>query len=293
MKNNMRLKMPVNDLKYQVQNILNLPSFPAVTLEIIQVIDDPDLNIYDLSKIINKDQSLASKILKVANSPFYSYPRIISTIDFALTVLGLETVKEILISASIVGHLNKYHQHEFDLEKFWSHSIVSSLVARELAKATNYKIIGEAFLTGLIHDIGIFIMAQFFPNDYIQVLEKLKNETCDLLTYEREQFNATHEEIGGWLFERWNFPPQLIEAVTYHHSPQPQMVNPHLNSIIYYTEYIIRERGLMAFDYETKINYSLDFLHNLSFEDISGLDMFYEKHKERFQKEFDLISSII
>jgi HD-like signal output (HDOD) protein len=285
--------MPEKDLKYQVQNILNLPSFPPVTMEIIQIIDDPDLNIYDLSKIINKDQALASKILKVANSPFYSYPRIISTIDFALTVLGLETVKEILISASIVGHLNKYHHHEFDLEKFWSHSIVSSLIARELAKTTNYKIVGEAFLAGLVHDIGIFIMAQFFPNDYAKVTEKIKDNPGDLLIYEKEEYTATHSEIGGWLFERWNFPIQLVESVTFHHTPNTLIQNPHLNSILYYTEYIVKERGMMSFEYESKINYSMDFLHDLSFEDISGLDLFYEKNKERFQREFSMISSII
>jgi len=129
--------MAIDNLKTQIQNIINLPSLPSITMEIVGMIDNPDINVQTLSKAIAKDQVLASKVLKVANSPFFSYPRVISTIDFAVTILGFETVKEIVLSASYIGHFKNYKNAAFNTQSFWSHLIVSSVICREISKAVN------------------------------------------------------------------------------------------------------------------------------------------------------------
>jgi HD-like signal output (HDOD) protein len=281
--------MGVSNIKEKVQNIINLPSLPNIAMEIIGVIDNPETSIQTLSSIISKDLVLASKILKVANSPFYSYPRVISTIDFALIILGTETVKEIMVSISFISHFKKFHLKDFDINKFWGHSILSSVIARELAKEIGYKVKGEAFVSGLIHDIGIFIISQFFYEEYKKLTELLKTGNYDLYQAERELFNATHSDIGGWLLERWNFPPQLVEAIRHHHSPKIISSNPQLSSILYYTEYLTNKKNLSALEVEEKTKYTLEFLPIVTFESMNAIDIFYEKNKTLFIKETEKV----
>jgi putative nucleotidyltransferase with HDIG domain len=281
--------MGVSNIKEKVQNIINLPSLPNIAMEIIGVIDNPETSIQTLSNIISKDLVLASKILKVANSPFYSYPRVISTIDFALIILGTETVKEIMVSISFISHFKKFHFKDFDLNKFWAHSILSSVIARELAKEIGYKVKGEAFVAALIHDIGIFITSQFFHEEYNKLTELIKTEHYDLYQAEKELYGATHADIGGWLLERWNFPPQLVEAIKYHHSPKIISANPQLSSIMYYTEYLTNKKNLSTFEIEEKTKYTLEYLPMLTFENMAVLDNFFEKNKTIFQKETEKV----
>jgi HD-like signal output (HDOD) protein len=285
--------MPISNLREKVQNIINLPSLPVVAMEIINIIDDPDTNVHTLSKIISKDQVIASKILKVANSPFYSYPRIISTIDFALTVLGFETVKEIVVSLSFISHFKKYQAKNFDVNKFWTHSILSSIICRELSKEIGYKIKGEAFICGLIHDIGIFTLNQFFQKEFEKLLEMMDTGKYNLLLCEKEVFGATHAEVGGWLFERWNFPQQLVDGVRNHHRPSIVSKNPQLNSLIYYTEYITKEKNIATFPLESSITYSQEYLPIITYEELKDIDKFYEKNSDLLLNEIEKVQYFV
>lgn len=279
--------MAINNLKDIIQNIINLPSLPSVTMEIISIIDNPDTDIQTLSKIIAKDQVLASKVLKVANSPFYSYPRVISTIDFAIKILGFDTLKEVVISISFINYFRNYKSNLIDFQKFWKHSIISSIICRELAKSIKYKISGEAFVSGLIQDIGIFIMSQFFQNEFKLLVEKINNENVDFLEAEKELYGFTHGEIGSWLLERWNFPAQLIEAVLGHHKPQISKINPVLTTLSYYTEYLNYNSDYIKYNFEKELHFSFDYLNTIQIKDLNTLNSIIEKNKITIQNEID------
>jgi len=279
--------MAIENLKNQVQNIINLPPLPNITMEIIGMIDNPNINVQTLSKAIAKDQVITSKVLKVANSPFFSYPRIISTIDFAITILGYEAVKEIVLSASYIGHFKNYKNDQFNTESFWLHLTSSSVISREIAKSIKYPLVGEAFIAGLIHDMGIFIMSQFFQKEFNQLLELTSKEDKNLLDIENEIFGATHTEIGSWLLEKWNFPPQLVEAVKYHHTPEKASINPKLTTIIYYTEYLSQNLKIGNFQLEDKIITNFDNLKIIGIDNEQELIGIYENNKENFDKELD------
>ena len=279
--------MAINNLKNIIQNIINLPSLPSVTMEIISIIDNPDTDVQTLSKIIAKDQVLASKVLKVANSPFYSYPRVISTIDFAITILGFDTLKEVVISISFINYFRNYKSKLIDFQKFWKHSIISSIICRELAKSIKYKITGEAFVSGLIQDIGIFIMSQFFQNEFKLLVEKINNENVDFLKVEKEIYGFTHGEIGSWLLERWNFPIQLIEAVSGHHNPEISKINPVLTTLNYYTEYLLYNSDFMKYNFEKDLKFTTEYLNILQIKDLTDLNGIIEKNRNIIDNEIE------
>jgi len=279
--------MAINNLKNIIQNIINLPSLPSVTMEIISIIDNPDTDVQTLSKIIAKDQVLASKVLKVANSPFYSYPRVISTIDFAITILGFDTLKEVVISISFINYFRNYKSKLIDFQKFWKHSIISSIICRELAKSIKYKITGEAFVSGLIQDIGIFIMSQFFQNEFKLLVEKINNENVDFLKVEKEIYGFTHGEIGSWLLERWNFPVHLIEAVSGHHNPEISKVNPVLTTLNYYTEYLLYNSDFMKYNFEKDLKFTTEYLNILQIKDLTDLNGIIEKNRNIIDNEIE------
>lgn len=279
--------MAIGNLKNTIQNIINLPALPSITMEIIGIIDNPDTDVNTLSKIIAKDQVITSKVLKVANSPFYSYPRVISTIDFAITILGFETLKEIVIGVSFINYFKSYRVKSFDINKFWTHSILSSVICKELAKKIKYKIIGEAFVTGLIHDIGIFIMSQFFQNEFNLLLHNLEKDDANILEIEKDIYGFTHAEIGSWLLERWNFPAQLIESVQNHHNPEFATINSTLTTLNYYTEYITYNTELRKYCFEKGLNFSPDFLNLIQLKQLIDLEEFYELNKNYFEIEIE------
>jgi HD-like signal output (HDOD) protein len=281
--------MAINKLQSQIQNIINLPSLPSITMEIIGMIDDPDINVQALSKAIAKDQVLASKVLKVANSPFFSYPRVISTIDFAITILGFETVKEIVLSASYIGHFKNYKNPTFSTHAFWSHLIASSVICREIAKAVKYPLLGESFISGLIHDIGIFIMSQLFQKEFNILIEELNKGEKGILELENEIYGSTHAEIGSWLLERWNFPPQLVESVKLHHDPTDATINKQLSVILYYSEYLALNHDISPFSIESKISIDPKFLKDISLNEMADIDKIFDDNKEKFEKELEKV----
>ena len=277
--------MAIQNLRNQIKNIINLPSLPSITFEIIKMMDDPLVNVQTLSKAIAKDQTLASKVIKVANSPFFSYPKTISTIDFAITVLGFETVKEIILSASYIGHFKKYETSAYDTKAFWSHLAVSTVVCREISRSIKYPLIGESFVAGLIHDIGIFIMSQVFQKEFTIFITEIAKKNTDVLSLEEEIYGTTHATIGSWLLEKWNFPPQLVEAVQFHHNPQGAVQNKILPAILYYTEYLTTTNGLGAFGVETTLNFSPNYLNILGMTNLSEMDNIFLSNKEQIEQE--------
>jgi HD-like signal output (HDOD) protein len=247
--------------------------------------DDPHVNVQALSKTIARDQTLATKIIKVANSPFFNYPRIISTIDFAITVLGFETVKEIVLSASYIGYFKDYKDSLFNTKTFWSHLAVSTVICRELSKVIKYPLIEESFVAGLIHDIGMFVMSQFFPREFKILMTEIEKGETDLLALEQHIYGANHALIGSWLLKKWNFPHQLVEAVQFHHHPYSALNNKVLPALIYYTEYLTAAHSLGGFALEKNLGYNTQHLNILGFSDISEVDNIFIKNKEEIENE--------
>ncbi len=277
-------------LKEKVQNIIQLPALPAIAVEVASLIDNPDTSVSRITQVISADQVLTAKVLKIANSPFYGFQKKISTLDFAIMVLGFDSLKEILISVSLISAFKKKQDKYFNSREFWEHSLAAGIAARTLARQLGYRISGESFIAGLLHDIGILVTHQYFYEDYIRIVETVAEGKGNFEDIEQGVLFATHGEIGGWLAERWNLPDQLIEAIKFHHRPDMAERNPQLTALIHFVDYLCHKLGIGSLSYEKVETYNPDALKvlNISEGEItqSFLDSFGSKLREDLEHTF-------
>ena len=207
-------------LRQITEKVIGLPSLPTVVTQLINLVGDPATTAREISQLISTDQALTAKILKVANSSFYGFPRKIATIQLAIVVLGFETVKNLGLSVAVLKRFHAGRAHPlFDRQQFWEHAIGCGVAARMLARKRSRKLEGEAFVAGVLHDIGKLILIEYFPDEFGESLELARDELLTISEAEMKVIGVTHAEIGGWLAEKWNLPQSLVEAITYHHNP--------------------------------------------------------------------------
>jgi len=151
-------------IQRKLESLRQLPTVPFVLSEVLNAVDNVNMSAAALASIIERDQSLAARVLAVANSPFYGFSRKISTIDLAIVVLGLNSIKEIVLSLVIKRFFTNIRRDLFDVNAFWQYSVFCGACSRLLARKLDYRIAGEAFVAGLTHDIGYIILIQYFIN---------------------------------------------------------------------------------------------------------------------------------
>ena len=213
-----------------LKEIDHLSTLPQVVTKILAMTESSNVSAVGLSK--EMDQSLSTKVLKVANSAYYGgrSTRRVSSVDHAIVVIGFDALKEIVLITSLF-HTFQNTQVVKSLEPLWKHSMECALVAKRLAWVYRYEAMDEAYLVGLIHDIGKLVIQQHFPEQF-QLIKSKGNGGVEDLENEKEILGMTHAEIAGKLSEHWNFSEILVEAVAHHHDEKWQL-NPRLGRILF------------------------------------------------------------
>jgi len=197
----------------------DLPTIPSIAWQILQITNDERSCANDLSKILHSDQSLASRVLKVANSPLYGVPGKVSSIQQAVIFLGFREIRSISLAMSV---FNAFHVRSagayFNRHKFWEHSLFSGVAARLLAKQYRQDE-NEAFIAGLIHDIGKVVFDRYLPKTFAKVINRVDTDRCSMEEAEIEEFGFSHATIGMKLLQKWRFPGKIAEVVGRHHAP--------------------------------------------------------------------------
>ena len=274
-------------LKKKIQSIIQLPALPAIAIEIINMVEDPRTSASMLGRVISKDQVLTAKVLKIANSPFYGFSRKIATIDFAIIVLGFDTLKEVVMSVSLISSLSKKLTREFNSRQFWDHSIACGVIARALARNHGYRVIGEVFIAGLLHDIGILIINQYLFNEYKEIVKLIKQEKLSLEDAEMRVLGVTHGEIGSWLAEKWNFPGQLVDTIAYHHHPIQSEQYREIVSIIHMADVLCQKLDNGYFELEKDINLDTQGEGILNLQDFNLTEDFVNNYRQIFEEEIE------
>ena len=216
-------KAPVNPqvVTTAIQEISHIATLPEITLKIIRLVEDPDSTAGDLNKIISNDPALGARILKVVNSAFYGLPGQIGSINRAIVLLGLNAVKNIAIAASLAklfrgGRICA----QFDARDLWLHSIAVATGTRLLAEKVGLGLPDEAFLAGLIHDLGIMVEVQARRPQFVEALEKMSSDNnLTLRDAEMKSIGAHHEMFGAALCRTWKFPLSFFYVTGFHHRP--------------------------------------------------------------------------
>ncbi len=232
-------------IKKITQSIIGLPTLPTVITQMIGLIDNPNTSARDVARLIATDQALTAKILKLANSAFYGFPRKISTVNHAVVVLGFETVKSLGLSVSVLERFGGSGKDAaFDRQQFWEHSIACGVGASLLAGKTRYRVRGEAFAAGILHDIGKLILSQYFPDEFFRIMTIVREDGVYIGEAEQQVLGLTHAEIGNWLAEKWNLPRQLVEAIGYHHAPGRLERGAELPALIHLADFLCRRQSI-------------------------------------------------
>jgi putative nucleotidyltransferase with HDIG domain len=204
-----------------VKKVSNIATLPQVTAKIIATVEDPRSTAAQLHQIVSHDPALVTRILKVVNSAFYGLPGQIGSIERAIVLLGLNAVKNIAVAASI-GQLFRGGKlcEGFAARDLWTHCIAVAVVARDLAKQMKLPIADEAFLAGMIHDVGILIQLQTNPEQLREVCEAAKTSSSTFCELESQIIGIDHQQLGAALAEQWKFPHSCQLVAGYHHNPQ-------------------------------------------------------------------------
>ena len=234
----------------KLDHIDELLTLPAIAMEVNSMLQNMETNIKILSDTIQKDQAIAAKILRLVNSAFFGFQSKINNIPHALMVLGYNTVRNAVMSVSVMETLSKKDvPNGWDMREFWKHSVAVAVTSRRLAEMTRLCPPDNCFIGGLLHDMGKIILAQFFKDVFLSIIKSMNDEGCSFADAEKDVMPVGHDQIGGYLAKKWKLPPALVDAVMYHHSITKKAYDLNFLIIIHTADYIVN-----AFNQDTATN---------------------------------------
>ena len=196
-----------------------LASLPQTLTEVLRVLKNENSSTGDLADVISRDPALTIKMLRIVNSPYYCGGREITTLSQAVMTLGTRAVSALALSTSIYDLTGKW-DNSIDRVRFWRHSLEVAVAARMIAEATNYPRIEEAFITGILHDIGLLILEKSFPAKFKSLWNQAESGE-HLFDLEDNCWGTNHARVGQFLLEQWNLPSVICEAIGQHHNNFP------------------------------------------------------------------------
>jgi len=260
------------DVAALIANIDHLPTPPVVFSQINRVLTNPNASVYDVAKIIAEDAGMSARVLRMANSAYYSLTQPVASVRQAVVILGLEAVRSLVLSAAVLEAFTGYQENPEFQDMFWRHSLATASAARVLfgGKLTDRVARGgeEGFCAGLLHDIGKLVMICYMPRLQAGTTGHRLYRVVDDRWVEDDVIGATHAAIGGYLAERWKLPEVLRVAITHHHDlavKQPE--HGHLTKVIHLADYLAhwtadlvpaREKALPIIDWDVAAEFGLD-----------------------------------
>jgi putative nucleotidyltransferase with HDIG domain len=222
-------------------DILTLPS---VVNDVLEVVSRKVSSSSDLTKIIERDPALTTRILSVANSPYYGIMKKISSISHAVVVLGFQEIQNIALSMSVVQLFDRKGS-EF-LENLWRHSFSVGVGTKMIAQYLTKKTDGKYFVSGLLHDVGKIFLSQYMPDEFNILLLTMakKHNSYTYHSLEEKIFGITHAEIGEILLSMWMFPPDITDAVASHHDPMKTKKDPVFSACIHLADILCTLKGI-------------------------------------------------
>ncbi len=243
--------------RYQkiVQDLGQIPTMPTIAAKVMQIVNDPKSNAEDVARFIAKDVALTSKVLRLANSAFYGIPRTISSVNSAIVILGFNTIRSLVLSASVLKVFPaKPGTVSFDRKAFWKHSFMVGIAARMVAQIYRRRKLVDlemAFSAGLLHDVGKLILEQFSNAEYLPVLRTAREKELPLYQVEKSLLGIHHAEVSGMLVDKWQMPLELKNPIAMHHTPLAERELPELAAIIHYANHLAHLKGSGCMDRET------------------------------------------
>jgi HD-like signal output (HDOD) protein len=209
-------------IKNLAARMQNLPTMPSSYLALLKQLETPNASLDSVGEAIGKDIALTAKLLQLVNSAFFGLPQRITNPGEAVSILGVDTVKSILLCIQVFTHFDGIAPSMLSLDRLWAHSLGVANLAKKLtmAETDDSNMANDAFTAGLLHDVGKLLLASNLGSLYQDTLTAASQRSLPLWKAEKEFLRASHAELGAYLLGLWGMPIGLLEAVAFHHTPQ-------------------------------------------------------------------------
>lgn len=216
----MRWWIVITDFAKRLENVINfIPPIPAVIIELLRALNNENTNMGTIARIIAKDPPMSMNVLKVANSAFYRLANKVSTVDYAVSMLGIKEIGMICVSCGAYQALKpRGDAGTFDLKEFWKHSVATGVIARTICRELAIGDQHTIYFGGLLHDIGKIVLDRFAHEVYKIVIQITHEECVPMIEAEKKIMGESHDTIGGLIMERWKFPFILADIARFHHN---------------------------------------------------------------------------
>ena len=205
-------------LEQLIKQAGQLPPLPEIYIRVNELLSSEDSTGSKIGEALQSDPALTAKILKLINSAFYGLHNPVTSIPQAVSLLGRDQLKQILLGSVMSGVVKELDITNFPLRDFWQHCIKTAIIARQLAMQNAQVIDHEAFFTvGLLHDIGWLVIAKVKPGSFELIHEMARAEVRETLDVETRELGFTHIDVGVALLEKWKMPHSIIQSVNKHH----------------------------------------------------------------------------
>ncbi|OPY80400.1 MAG: hypothetical protein A4E65_01510 [Syntrophorhabdus sp. PtaU1.Bin153] len=230
-------RMSIQALRDSVERIYTLPVLPGILKKLLGLVENPRVSLNEISDFVSSDPSLASRVLRMVNSPVYGFPGRISSVNQGVILLGLNVVKGLLLGVTVFDLMQR------SMVGLWEHSVGCAVVARIIAKRMGFKEPEEISVGGLLHDLGKVILILQFPKEYGRAMGLAEVGGRTIGEAERDCFPANHASAGAWVAKKWSFPRNLTDMIEYHHKPHLARVASYQTAVVHLSDVLIRGRG--------------------------------------------------
>ncbi|MCX8084589.1 MAG: HDOD domain-containing protein [Calditerrivibrio sp.] len=261
-------------IKTILSDITELPPMPQVAAQVLQIIEKPDFSFADLVAVISKDMSITAAILKLANSPLFGLKVTIQNLTQAISLLGINNLKNLVIALSTKG-LFEASKITFFEQKLWEHSVATAIYARLFSIKYHRSIAEEAFIIGLLHDIGQVVLSMYVQK-YSLVKELSYAQEVDISQLEKEYLGVDHSMVGSYLLKEWGLPELYIDVVRNHHSVSTSYYQD-MAKVIYIANNMVKRYGFsITAGYDKGFD---EWYSSLGYpeEEITELEMFFHE----------------
>lgn len=225
-------------LRSSVETIASLPSIPSSLKQIMNLIGSPRVTLEEIANLISQDLALTGRVLKVVNSALYGAPERISSIRYAIMMLGMDTVRGLVIGAAAFELMQKV------MAGLWRHSIACATAARIVALRKDLRNVEEIAIAALLHDVGKVCFGLRYPLELKLAMDQAQDDEITLLEAEKGYFAEDHAVAGRWLTEKWRFNRKMVEIIACHHAPRLSRTAKLETSIVHFADILVRARGI-------------------------------------------------
>jgi putative nucleotidyltransferase with HDIG domain len=234
-----------------IDDVDSLPSLPSIVMKLIEVVNAPDSSAEDAAALIQQDPALTSKMIRLANSAFYGIPRSVSSVTSAVVALGFNTIRTLVLGASVAQIFDG--KHSLDMDRFWKHSVVTAMASKAIVRhLMGVRVMDPetAFCAGILHDIGKLILSQYMPGDYGAICNAAKERGIPIVDAENMVLGINHAQIGKILSDKWTLPPVLEYAIVGHHALDSLGETSHMANVVHLANIMAHDLGCNQWDGE-------------------------------------------